>query len=512
MSELYATKKLTQKQLYITTVLYFALSLFGVFHHELWLDEAHHWLLARDSTSLDNLILNTRSEGHPILWNLLLFFITRITSDPLWMQIFHGILATIAVYIFLKNAPFKIFHKILFIFGYYMLFEYNLLSRNYILGILFLFAACSIYSHRKEKMPLLFVLLALASNSHAMFMVLSLVIVCMILLEHIQQQGFTFNGKVIISLGIFGIGLIVALYQIIPSSGNVVIESAQKIPLTERGSKSIIGFFKGVIALPDFRTVNFWNSNLLINTSKSISSILGILSLSIPFFLFFKNKLVLLYAYLSMAGIFLFFYITQLSAARYQGLFFLILIVGLWIDRYYISQEIRFSRWFSFLPLEKMKPKLILSLLVIQCITGITAYSMDIARPFTNAKQTIAYLKSEGLDTKIIATKACDGTALSAYLERPIFFTSYNAYCSYCVWGDPTKVSAPSKEMVLQSLNQLLQSQSESLIFISYQPLFPIDSFAWNTMEKGIHYRFLQKFENSILRKGNYYIYEMVLP
>src|SRR5690349_8080021 len=63
------------------------LSLQGVYHHEIWLDEAHHWLLARDSDSFSNLVYHARYDGHPLLWNLILFALTRFTYDPFWMQV-----------------------------------------------------------------------------------------------------------------------------------------------------------------------------------------------------------------------------------------------------------------------------------------------------------------------------------------------------------------------------------------------------------------------------------------
>ena len=85
------------------SLVYFAVSLVGILHHELWLDESHHWLLARDSTSLSNLINNTRFEGHPVLWNVLLFGITRLTYDLFWMQLLHILIATATVFLFLKK-------------------------------------------------------------------------------------------------------------------------------------------------------------------------------------------------------------------------------------------------------------------------------------------------------------------------------------------------------------------------------------------------------------------------
>src|SRR6185436_17354560 len=111
--------------------IYFALSLIGILHHEAWLDETHHFLLARDSNSLRELAYNAHYDGHPLLWNIMLFAITRFTPNLFYMQLLHIFIALTAVIIFLRNAPFHDLFKILFVFGYFMLYEYNIISRNY---------------------------------------------------------------------------------------------------------------------------------------------------------------------------------------------------------------------------------------------------------------------------------------------------------------------------------------------------------------------------------------------
>src|ERR1051325_7144692 len=130
------------------TLLYFALSLVGIWHHEFFIDEAHHWLLARDSGSVSELVANTRIEGHPLSWSFLLFVLTRFTSNPFWMQLLHIVISTTTGFVFLRKAPFSWGFKILFIFGYFMIFEYNLISRNYMLAIGFLFCACWLFGDR----------------------------------------------------------------------------------------------------------------------------------------------------------------------------------------------------------------------------------------------------------------------------------------------------------------------------------------------------------------------------
>ena len=119
----------------VVTTLFAGISLVGILFHEIWLDEAHHWLLARDSASLSELWAVSRYEGHPIFWNVILFIITRFTSDPVWMQLVHWLISVTVVFFVMRFSPLPALWNILFVFGYFILYEYTVISRNYsILG------------------------------------------------------------------------------------------------------------------------------------------------------------------------------------------------------------------------------------------------------------------------------------------------------------------------------------------------------------------------------------------
>ena len=84
----------------------------GIVNHEMWRDELQAWLIARDSSSIPELIRNLKTEGHPGLWHLCLYFLKHLTRDPVIMQLFHLLIATGAVVLFVKFSPFKKFHKL----------------------------------------------------------------------------------------------------------------------------------------------------------------------------------------------------------------------------------------------------------------------------------------------------------------------------------------------------------------------------------------------------------------
>src|SRR5688572_7372207 len=89
----------------IVTIFFACISLIGTLCHEIWMDEAHHWLLGRDSKNLFDLWQNTRYEGHPILWNVILFAISRFSYNPLWMQLAHWLVAIAVVFVFIRYSP-----------------------------------------------------------------------------------------------------------------------------------------------------------------------------------------------------------------------------------------------------------------------------------------------------------------------------------------------------------------------------------------------------------------------
>ena len=66
---------------YFAIFVYSLLVFYGIFHHEMWMDESHHWLVARASVYLTDLFENYRYDGHPILWGVLMWITGKFTSN-----------------------------------------------------------------------------------------------------------------------------------------------------------------------------------------------------------------------------------------------------------------------------------------------------------------------------------------------------------------------------------------------------------------------------------------------
>ncbi len=134
------------------TIFIFAiLGLIGILHHEMWRDEMQAWLLAKDSPSLGALYQNTVYEGHPLLWHLCLYGLTKVSHNPRIMQGFHLLISISSFALIVKISPFSWLQKRLFGFSYFIFYEYSVISRSYALGVLLIFLFCTLYKQSETK-------------------------------------------------------------------------------------------------------------------------------------------------------------------------------------------------------------------------------------------------------------------------------------------------------------------------------------------------------------------------
>jgi len=98
---------------FILSFTFFCLGLIAILRHGMWLDELQAWTIARDNVSLLSLLTAIKYDGHPALWYILLYAITRFTHNPVSMQILHLCIAALNIFIFTKFSPFSRWQKII---------------------------------------------------------------------------------------------------------------------------------------------------------------------------------------------------------------------------------------------------------------------------------------------------------------------------------------------------------------------------------------------------------------
>ncbi|WP_016875198.1 hypothetical protein ACF3DV_18390 [Chlorogloeopsis fritschii PCC 9212] len=490
--------------------IFFILSLVGIVNHEMWRDELQAWLIARDSSSLIDVFNNLRYEGHPGLWHTFLYIITRFTHNPIAMQFFHLLIATLVIYTFVKYSPFNRLQKALFTFGYFPFFEYNLISRNYNLGVLFLFLFCCLFPKRHQSYVWLAILLALMVNTNVYIMIIALSLAMTLFIEYVFNQNlrnhYSRNKKnLIFSLAIFSLGLIVSLSQILrvtsvntPSqAGNTIVVTQFEILINS--VKKLAGIItlisRSYIPIPQFLNFQFWNTSIF---PPAISLLLSIILLCFAICIFIRKPFVLFLYCSGTFGILLFAYTKIRGVLRHHGHLFILFIACLWLYHYYQNSSWsipRFKRFTNFW--YKQKDKLITSILLTHLFAGIFAFSIDLAYPFSASRDAAKYIINNQLNNNIIiGSKDYIISPLAALLDRKIYYPEINSFGSFIDWGKRKNVKS---QEVIEQVNSFVMQTNNQILLILNSPL---------TIEPpNLQISPLQSFSKTLAGDEKYYLY-----
>jgi hypothetical protein len=475
--------------------LYAILTAIGLYAHELFLDEAHHFLLARDSSSLADLYYNARYDGHPRLWHTLLFVLTHfLTPSPIAMQVLQGLISVSVAFVFLRYAPFTLPVKYIVLFGYYLLFEYNLLSRNYALGLLFLFCCCALLAGGRRPLITLGVLVVLLCNTHVFFTFASIGLYGYLFGEYATGKKLL-TRPFLVFTGLFLLGFACALIQArVPSVDNVNLTPVHPDKWLSGGNLSFasFGLIRGWLPIPTVTDGRFWNHYWFSRekTGPFIGILLFLFFLVFPGLFLRRHGRSLLFYYTVTALLLLFFDMTQMTAARYFGMAFVFFLVAAWL-----SAADRSDALADIPPLLRAG---LYGILGLQLLVGVYAYEQDLTRPFSQSRNTARYLR--GLGEPIVVDGYNCGPMLCAYLGGQVFYLATGEKGSFCVWK---KSLFPSPRPALgQELAQWPGLRRlDRFILVSNRP-------EEDSQDAHFQLVLLRSFEHSI-QGENYYIYQV---
>ncbi|MEW6492161.1 MAG: hypothetical protein AB1589_06390 [Cyanobacteriota bacterium] len=477
----------------------------------MWRDELNPWLIARDSESIVELFQNIKYEGHPGLWYICLYVLNQFTHNPVAMQMTHLMIATGAIYLFLKFSPFTRLQKLLFSFGYLPFYEYLLISRNYAIGILLIFAFCALYPTRKKSYLWLSLLLFLVANTNAYCLFISVALGTGLILEYSFQgklvEFIAVSRKNLIgSLAIFFLGIVTSLTQLIPPTDSTLQGGLSGWTL----HFDLYHLAKAIIRI--------WNSYIviLIPGKSSIELILfTTLSLGLLFFTstLLIRKPVACFIYLfGTIEIIVFTYVKFLGSARHYGHLYILLIISLWIASYYHRSNLLLQpllAWFnpfykgikSWLKwVEKYKIAFITIILLAQLVAGLVAFSRDLLVPYSASRTTARYIQSEQIENMfIVGSRDATISPLSGYLNRKIYYPESQGLGSFVLFNSQRR--EVDHAAVLEQVSSLVKQNHTDILLILNNEL--------QTSKADLRVSPLAKFTKSFIFNEEYYLYRV---
>lgn len=484
----------------VVSVLAFIIGTVVMLHHEMWRDELQAWRIATESRTLSDLLENSRYEGHPLLWYLCLYALSRVSHDPVFMQVVHLGIGVTAIFVICRFAPFTRWQKACLACGYFFFYEYLILSRNYALGVLALVSFCAIRAKWPDRLLTCAVCLAVLINTSAFGAMIALACGGWLLLE-------SFRGSDHISLMsragvvlILATGMAVAMVQTAPPPDNSPrMLGWSAAVLVEPLERTVSAIWKAYVPLPN-TLPHFWNTNLLDETpalrlgsavleARDIQTILSVGLLASAALMLRRTPSIMLLYLVATSGLLLFMHFKVNHGIRHTGHLFLVLLACLWLS---FSQQP-----FSTFVLRTAAVTIGVTLLFAShAAAGVLAAATDLVLPFSAGKETAAFIQRRGYaDATLVGSKYFIVSTVANYLDRPIYYAETAQFGTFSRWKWQRTAVAPA-DLVRTAREMVRLNRKDVVMVVSYDLSLAGESLP-----------LLASFQRSIFTEERYWLY-----
>ncbi len=383
------------------TALYAACVAAGLCFHQPWRDEAQSWLLVRD-VPLGLLFHRMRYEGTPGLWHLLVLPWARLGFPYEAQSLLHAALAVAAAGVFVWRSPFPRWQKTFFVFSYYMVYEYAVIARNYVLGILLLFLATDRYRTRFRQ-PLVYGgLVALLANTNYPCFWAAAALTALYVWDGVRQPGP--RRDLVCGLGLMLLGLGLAGLQFRPPADYMyagLMQQCHVHALRDAALDALMPLFAHPPLLSWIWCALLAATAATLVTRRAPAVFLAVCYAGLAYFFVFKND----------------------GSPRHHGFVLVFLVAALWMDEIepvpaHAPWLHRLRRWGRPVRNGAMAVWLPFSVLA----AGV-AYTHGVQLPFSGSCDMAQFIRVNGLQNRpVIACKAAPCSALLPYLPGVRFW------------------------------------------------------------------------------------------
>jgi hypothetical protein len=416
----------------ILSAVFFALVVGQLWQHVMWRDEIRTWQICRESTSLASLSSAMRFDAVPVLWNWIVFALTRISGKPFTMQLAHALIATGVVYVVARWAPFPKWMKAAFAFGYYPFFEYAAITRTYSLIFLLMLATCALMSQAKVRVMVISIVLFLMTQTSVWGVGLAIVLLGAAIARavssprEIRPRAWAIGVSVLVVL----CGAVLCWIEIRPGPDSSATDTWGSASATMRLLGSISTVYRAWFPIPRWSR-NFWGTNVLegmaavqvvLSCALIIAAILMLLCRPIALGLFVAGIIELLAFAYRFKGV-----------TRHNGHLFMLLIACCWLaatsppwpgrHRVYAAA----TEW-----LERARQPFLAGILVVNAASGIIVAIAAMFLPFSSSLAVADYIQQHFDDrTILVAVDDFSAAPVSAWLDRSIYFPQMRRFARY---------------------------------------------------------------------------------
>jgi hypothetical protein len=451
-------------QRWFLLLLFVVLASVTVLRHEMWRDELRSWQAVTAAESAHDVWHNISHEGHPGLWYALLFPLSRVTTDPVAMQLLHLMIAIGVAAVVLFFSPLPWWWRGLVVFGYFPLYEYCAISRNYAIGALLLFVACALYPGRARR-PLLLagVLFALAQAS-VYGLILGVAFGLMWLVEDrrtsLERPESAGGLRAVWVHGVWVTGALLSTIQIMQAVAVMHPLDPEKITRSNRLLDVLATPWRGLVPMPILR-FHFWNKNFLddVPAGDLLQPFLAI-SLVVALALFFRrHRPQLLFYLVGSLGLVAFSFLIYVGHVRHHGHHLLLLLACLWLMKSVDPDGAGAHR---------AGGALVGAVLVVNVAAGLYAVARDWRDTFSAGRDVARHIQAiDGGELPVVGHRDLLVATVGGYLRRPVYYPTHGRELIFIGWGTSAWVSVDDAEALRQARALAEERGSDVLVVLS---------------------------------------------
>jgi hypothetical protein len=501
--------------------------------HEMWRDELQAWLLARDAVSLRDLFHQLRYEGHPALWYLILRPVTAFSRDPGWIQWLSLAAGALSVYVFARFAPFSRVVRVLFAFGYFVVYGYTIVARSYALEMLLLLVLCAAIASRRSRF-VVGLLLILIANTSVYGGIMAIAMVGGFVAEALWDGRASHTvarrlrgASVVVLAGIAGVTLLVLQVRRpadAPFSGNGPgvqallhhpAPRASREPFLER----LTPVWRAYVPVPPVDDVGrLWQGDFLLNRTPRalpVTVTLAAVMLAVAVAVLRRSVVALVFYLLATVGVLLFSLLIYTGTLYHHGHFFLALVMALWlaasrrggtgVESPSISPASSPDRGGRtgrrVLALLDGHAQLLFGvLLAVQVVGGAFRLVGDWRLPFSTGEAAATYMQAHGLrDSAIAVYPGFQAATIAGYLGRPLYQVDRRVSATYSPLYLRTETMDDAA--VLAALRSCCLAQDRGAILVMNRALLASD--------RSMEIRELARFPEAMVSSERFYVYHV---
>lgn len=388
----------------IALVVFAVVTAWSLHRHSLWLDETQSWAIARSSRSLGGLWSNLRYEGHPPLWHVVLFALTRVTTDVRAMQVLTWCLATATAAVVLFRAPWRLPVRIALCASYYLAFEYSVLSRSY--GLTVLGFVVALVARRGSALRVVALVVVCLTS------VLGVVLAAAVVAADLVAPGRPPRRVVVGAAAVAVAALLAGLSVIPPADSRARDGFGEPIAssVTVRAGVAFEGVTRALLPVPG-RPVG-WNHTVWREVPLGVRGLVGLVLVAGVTVLLWRRRAALVCWLVGLGGLLLVFaFVYPPNNLRHAGHVALVLLGALWLDATDAPEPD---------PWPRPAAAVWAGLLAVSVLAGVLMVVHYWSDDFNRVRSTAAAIERSYPDARVLSVSDLAATPVGAYLDRPV--------------------------------------------------------------------------------------------